>query len=574
MRLFESIPSDNESVVDTSDDEEGDCKDPDAGIDYADAVDTPMDTGHHVDSDSFSDEDHLPLADLRCIMNGDKFFWRRSELNYVPPQKFTSTFGPQNIGENAELPIDVFSCLFPDELFEKIVLETNLYATQENLRSGRSFVPTDLKEVMAFFGVNILMGMKKLPSYRDYWSSHPELRDSFVSTIIPRRRFDWLLGNLHLNDNAQQVRRGEDGYDKLYKVRPLLTKLSETFAIYYAPTENVSIDESMILFKGRSFLKQYMPNKPIKRGYKIWVRASSSGYVDQFQFYTGKVADSPEKQLGARVVTDLTRSLVGKFHKVYFDNFFTSLPLLRKLKKEHVYACGTIRKNRSGLPNDLLADKYMKRGDFDTRTTEDGIAFVKWMDRRVVMLTSNFQSVGMIGEVDRKKRDGVKERIKCPQIVKDYNTNMGFVDKADQLKSTYEISRKSKKWYHRIIFHFVDVTIVNAYIIYIERSPDANMDLKTFRVAVVNGLIGVGNRGVKRGRPSVEAPISKFKKVVPIEKRVCEAEHMPIHGTSRRCGMCSTKSQPHRSKWSCSKCEIALCLNEKKNCFVDYHKKM
>ncbi len=33
-------------------------------------------------------------------------------------------------------------------------------------------------------------------------------------------------------------------------------------------SENVSIDESMIKFKGRSSLKQYLPKKPIKEDLK------------------------------------------------------------------------------------------------------------------------------------------------------------------------------------------------------------------------------------------------------------------------------------------------------------------
>lgn len=72
----------------------------------------------------------------------------------------------------------------------------------------------------------------------------------------------------------------------------------------------------MILFKSRSSLRQYMPNKPVKRGYKVWVRVSESGYIDQFQIYTGKIGDKSETNLGSRVVTDLTRSLVNLRHTV------------------------------------------------------------------------------------------------------------------------------------------------------------------------------------------------------------------------------------------------------------------
>nr|CAH7753392.1 unnamed protein product [Callosobruchus chinensis] len=79
----------------------------------------------------------------------------------------------------------------------------------------------------------------------------------------------------------------------------------------------------MIRFKGRISFRQYMPMKPIKRGYKMWVRANESGFISQFQIHTctGKEQNVIERNLGERVVCDLTRVLVGKHHEVYMDNF-------------------------------------------------------------------------------------------------------------------------------------------------------------------------------------------------------------------------------------------------------------
>ena len=65
----------------------------------------------------------------------------------------------------------------------------------------------------------------------------------------------------------------------------------------------------MIRSKGRISFRQYLPLKPIKGGYKMWVRANESGFVSQFQIYTGKATDgSSEQNLGQRVVTDLTKT--------------------------------------------------------------------------------------------------------------------------------------------------------------------------------------------------------------------------------------------------------------------------
>lgn len=133
-----------------------------------------------------------------------------------------------------------------------------------------------------------------------------------------RKKVWFLLAHIHFNDNTQQPRKDDpDMYDKLYKVRPLLTHLNKKFQEAFIPSEHQAIDEAMIKFKGRSSLKQYMPAKPIKRGYKVWVRADACGYICEFEIYTGKV-ESVELALGARVVKQLSEKLAGKGYKVFF----------------------------------------------------------------------------------------------------------------------------------------------------------------------------------------------------------------------------------------------------------------
>lgn len=144
-----------------------------------------------------------------------------------------------------------------------------------------------------FLAINILMGVKKLPSYRDYWSTQTELRDSYISTLMSRTRFD-LFGNFYLNDNALQPDRGDFNYDKLYNLRPFLDSLLHYYSFYYKMHDTISIDESMICFKGRSSICQYMPKKPIKWGYKLWTWEDITGYIDEFQIYAGKVEETVE----------------------------------------------------------------------------------------------------------------------------------------------------------------------------------------------------------------------------------------------------------------------------------------
>ncbi|KAK4327502.1 hypothetical protein Pmani_002057 [Petrolisthes manimaculis] len=82
-----------------------------------------------------------------------------------------------------------------------------------------------------------------------------------------------------------------------------------------------------------------------------------------FEVYTGKILPVPgEPDLGAssNVVLDLVKSVpTGIYHLLYFDNWFTSLPLMTTLAKKQILCLGTVRVNRLpgisfGSDKDLL----------------------------------------------------------------------------------------------------------------------------------------------------------------------------------------------------------------------------
>ncbi len=62
--------------------------------------------------------------------------------------------------------------------------------------------------------------------------------------------------------------------------------------------------------------------------------------------YTGRKEGGIEKRLGTAVVLRLTKDFHDKWHRVYFDNFFTSKALLCSLESVGVYGCGMCRRDR------------------------------------------------------------------------------------------------------------------------------------------------------------------------------------------------------------------------------------
>ena len=107
----------------------------------------------------------------------------------------------------------------------------------------------------------------------------------------------------------------------------------------------------MIPYYGRHGCKQYIQNKPVKFGYKLWAAATPLGYTRQCYPYAGK-DDNYNKDigLGGSVVMTLMSKLPtvpdSNYH-VVMDNFFTSPSLLSLLKGNGMAATGTVRANRT-----------------------------------------------------------------------------------------------------------------------------------------------------------------------------------------------------------------------------------
>ncbi|XP_051168542.1 piggyBac transposable element-derived protein 4-like [Leptopilina boulardi] len=289
--------------------------------------------------------------------------------------------------------------------------------------SGTETIWTDIcaKELQAWIGMHILMGIHQLPRLRDYWSSDSVLRVEAISNVMTRDRFKQITASIHLNSNDTMLPRGNINYDKLYKVRPLIEVLNKNIKKHYRNSMTVAVDESMILFKGRSTLKQYNPMKPIKRGYKVWcLAASQTGYVLSFEVYTGKSDSSVSSgyTLGERVVIQLTDHLRNTGILVAFDKFFTSVNLMKELKAKQIFA------------------------------TKGCVGAIKWMDSKPVTILTTVHNPTTVTFVTRKNKDGTKISVPCREAISAYNKFMAAVDRFDHFKERYGIGRRSKKWWH------------------------------------------------------------------------------------------------------------------------------
>ena len=470
-------------------------------------------------------------------------------------------------------PLGLFSLFFDDELVGLIVNETNKYANQQLHGTDRSW-STNADEIHAYMGFMILMGINRLPEIRDYWSANEKLRYAPIADKISRDRFEEITRYLHFVDNDSLPSRGEEGYSRLQKVKPVVSALKQKFQAIYYPNCQVSIDEAMIPLKGRSSMKQYLPLKPVKSGFKVWAMADSlNGYLVDFNVYTGATGER-ETALGEKVVLTLADSIKGRHHQFLFDNYFSTISLLSKLLQQDTYAYGTIRTNRKNFPSEISNEvKRVQRGEYSFRQCGNLVS-IAWKDNKVVNVVSTLSNATETTLVQRRQKDGTRIAVTCPLSIALYNRYMGGVDHSDQLRTSYHVRLKCMRNYcNKYVFCFLlDASITNAPIL---QSYDVvtgtSVDQKHFRLTLAEQLIGGYMTRKRAGHPR--------KRPCPPPTCTSDLTHFPSHSSSKRCVYCSRiRSPPHRkeSVWVCTDWDghPSLCLtgrDDGSNCFRLWH---
>lgn len=208
-------------------------------------------------------------------------------------------------------------------------------------------INANASEIKAVIGMKLMMGIVKMPAVENYWAT--DNRYDKVADVMPLKRYNCLSRMLHFQDSMSS----DSSEDRLVKIRPVLDHMR--LKCMEMESENqFLIDEMMVPYKGKKAgsLQQYLPSKPKKWNFKIFVRAGVSGFVYDFMVYTGKSTfdgSTPDKEsgLGENVVLQLCRTIRNPSHcVVYFDNLFTSLGLITHLKESiGLRSLGTILKN-------------------------------------------------------------------------------------------------------------------------------------------------------------------------------------------------------------------------------------
>ena len=491
-----------------------------------------------------------------------KFIKKPADINHLPT--FQINHGLTQNLDFLATPSDFFSRIFDNRMIRDLLEYTNanananqkihyykkLYNHKRLLKLVRShekkWKDVDELEMKAFIGIILYMGIISKPTIHEYWTKSYLFGTPGFRSIMSRDRFYQILKYFKLYKDNEI-----NNQDPTYKFSSLMKNIIDNSQSLYIPDRNLTIDEAMVKFSGRSKMKVYMPLKPIKYGFKIFLLCESkTGFVLKWIMYTGR--NSENVYSNKNVVLRLLEGYEGEGYSVYMDRFYTSPNILLALRKKLIGASGTVMKNRLNLPKEyfeLIEKLQFSECVFISRKN---LILTCWKDSKIVYHLSNCGNTN-ISETTRrtKKSKNPIETISIPQTIKEYNFNSKGVDLFDQLSSYYLNHRKSVKWYIPIFYHLIELAVINSHILY-KNTKDPSISLLNFKKELVRGLI---------------SPIRKQKNIletnakITLETNQTNVCRLALADKKKDCTLCKERKRGRiQSKYFCSRCHIHVCI--------------
>ena len=405
----------------------------------------------------------------------------------------------------------------------------------------------------------------QVPEIEDYWKTSWNSSIPFFGNLMPRDRFleiFWLLHISHPDPSHPEK--------MIDKICALLELLLAKFQHYFYPSQKLSVDETMVGFRGRFGSTQYTPKKPVKWGIKSFTLADAeTGYMLNIVVYTGaQTLDDADAQFAslpvlARTVLHLVNPYLGMGHHIFADRLYSSIPLVQTLADNQTHFTGTINKNRIDLP-DAIRAPFTLTDDGTMQFRSEKVMVIAWRaksKKTPLIMISSFYSAGITQAQTRKAQEVPK-----PIAVEEYNKYMNGVDRNDQHCTYYSFIRKTLKWWRKMFFYLLECSTVNSYILYKKACTEAEARPLTsidFRRSIIDDLVREHLESSNRqtvGRPRLRpTPIRLNKKLHLLNQR----------STNRNCVVCSGERR-HTTLYYCTTCPEEPALHPT-TCFERYH---
>lgn len=373
---------------------------------------------------------------------------------------------------------DVVNLFMGVDLFEHMATESNRYHYQvlnkykisSKTKKWRDVTAAEMKK---FLGLIVLMGQVKKNMIHEYWSTDPAIETPFFSKVMSRNRFMQILQTWHFSNNENIAPNS----NRLVKIQPVVDYLKLRFNKVYKPDRQLSLDEYVIPWSGRSISFRTCDSKnSMKDG--LLVRAlceAVTGYICNFEIHATR-----EEKLEETVST-VTEPCKNVWHHVYQDNYYNSVNLTRTLLMNKIRTCGAIRKSR-GFPRALQSVK-LSSGESAFRRNHDVLLLIWNNGTRNMNMISTIHNAQLMKVESANKKS--QKSIRKPALILDYNKYMKGVDRVNHYLEFYSILRKTKKWTIRVVMFLINCALFNSFKVYTELNGRKKMFKKFLRDVAV-----------------------------------------------------------------------------------------
>jgi len=339
-----------------------------------------------------------------------------------------------------------------------------------------------------------------------------------------------------------------DNDDPIRKIRPFIDKCNFKFSFCYPnPSEFITVDETMVKFQGRVRFLQYIQNKPVRYGIKLFLVCDSfNGYCLNSIVYTGKNTTTKLDSFSATdtVVIRLIEKYLNLGKTLFVDNYFTSKNLIKYLIKKKTYLVGTMKKNRI---EKITQIKTPEKNNFSNYyNTDDNYIITVYNDKKVVYLANSKE---VVTKIEKVNKFGEKKTV--PSIIMLYNRFSRGVDISNRSTTIYRYPHRHLKWWKPLFFHYIQIIINNSFIL--SKEKGFVKCHKDYYMTIIRFLIGDGKKKINKTK------MIHQMEYINIEKK--------SYGERLQCEICKK-----RTIFCCRACNLKfitpLCFVD---CFNSYH---
>lgn len=361
---------------------------------------------------------------------------------------------------------DALKLFITEEIIEEIIKWTNKSLKREHDRvtsecseetaakQYHKLQPVSEPEMWAFLGLCVLRAFYRKLTIPELFSQ--ATGPPVFSATMGGKRFSALLQHLSFDD--RETREERRATDRFCLQRDFLDRFNAELHRHFRPSECLTLDESLVRFRGRCSFRMYVKNKPGKYGILLRTLADASyRCMVKVWPYSGQPEALERAPAGVHfdsipaMVSHMVQEQAGSGRNITMDRFFTSTTVAENLLADRLTIVGTIDRRRR-MPAELKEPRGREAGSslFAYNGSQTAVSYCPKPKKLVTALSTQHQAP-MVDKITKK-----------PEILLYYNATKGGVDVLDAMVENYTYSPPLRRWPTAVFLFLLGIAQVNA----------------------------------------------------------------------------------------------------------------